>query len=426
MDNQVIILDLGGTHIQHVARKVREHKVYCRVMSGDSSVQEIRKAVDPWGGKIPGAIIIVTSSDPDVRQWAKPDSEVFKMGCPVLELSESQWDGARRETLGDFLFKAANLKPDWTPRRFTERTIASMKDRVGSHSVISGVSGGVDSTVATVLVHRAVGPNLHCILVDNGLLRKDEAKSVMTALSRLGIGINLVNAKDRFLDNLSGVRDPEEKRKIVGQEFIKVFEEEARKFGDAKFFVQGTIYPDVIESGSRFRPVIKSHHNVGGLPERMNLELLEPVKELFKDEVRAVGRELGISSDLLDRHPFPGPGLGVRVLGEITQDKLDILRKAQAILDEEISHAGLYGSMWQCFCVIPGVRSVGAKDGKRTYGHLIAIRAVESEDAMTARWARIPYDVLDRVSSRIVNEVHDVNRVVLDITSKPPSTIEWE
>ncbi|MGI6643246.1 MAG: glutamine-hydrolyzing GMP synthase [Bacillota bacterium] len=425
-DNQVVILDLGGAHIQHVARSVRQHKVYCRVMSGDAPVQEIRRAVDTHGQKNPGAIIILRTGSSNAPQGAAPDSEVFKMGCPVLEIPESEWDGSKSQMLGDFLFDVARLKPDWTPQTFTKQTVRDLRERVGGHSVISGVSGGVDSTVATVLVHRAVGPSLHCILVDNGLLRKNEANSVMTALSHLGIRVNLVNAEDRFLSRLKGVQDPEEKRKIIGQEFIKVFEEEARKFGDAKFFVQGTIYPDVIESGSKFRPVVKSHHNVGGLPERMNLDLLEPLKELFKDEVRAVGRELGISLELLERHPFPGPGLGVRVLGEVTRDKLDILREAQAILDEEIRAAGIYGTMWQCFCIIPGVRTVGVKDGKRTYGHLIAIRAVESEDAMTATWARIPYDVLGKVSARIVGEVPEVNRVVLDITSKPPSTIEWE
>jgi GMP synthase (glutamine-hydrolysing) len=271
-----------------------------------------------------------------------------------------------------------------------------------------------------------VGDRLHPILVDHGLMRQDEAPYVVSALARLGIKVKLINAEDRFLGRLAGVTDPEKKRKIIGEEFIKVFEEEAKKCGSAGWFVQGTIYPDVIESGSRLRAVIKSHHNVGGLPERMDLKLLEPIRELFKDEVRLVGKGLGLAPEFTGRHPFPGPGLAVRILGEVTREKCDVVRKAQAILDEEICRAGWYDKLWQCFCVLPDVRTVGVQGDARTYGHLIAIRAVRSEDAMTADWARLPYELLESVSARIVNEVHEVNRVALDITSKPPSTIEWE
>jgi len=331
-----------------------------------------------------------------------------------------------RELIANFLFKVAGLEPDWTMERFVERSVKEIRERVGDAHVVAGVSGGVDSTVCAVLVHKAIGDNLHPILVDHGLMRQDEAAYVVDALARLGVKVKLVNAQDRFLSRLEGVADPERKRKIIGEEFIRVFEEEAEKLGNVEYILQGTIYPDVIESGTRTRNVIKSHHNVGGLPERMNLKLLEPVRELFKDEVRLVGKELGLSDEFVGRHPFPGPGLAVRVLGEVTREKLDVVRKAQAILDEEIRRAGWYDRLWQCFCVLPNVRTVGVMGDRRTYGHVVAIRAVHSEDAMTADWARLPYDVLERVSTRIVNEVHDATRVVLDITSKPPSTIEWE
>lgn len=421
MKNQVIILDFGGQYTQLIARCVRDEKVYCQVLSGDATVSELKKTVDPVQGDIPAAIIF--SGGPDsvyAPDAVLPDKAIFELGVPILEAVHDE------DTIRNFLLEVARVKPDWTMSRFIDSSVAEVRAAVGDGKVISGVSGGVDSTVATALVHEAVGDNLHCVLVDHGLLRKDEAKHVVRSLATLGIKVSLVNAQERFLNALKGVTDPEKKRKIIGEEFIRVFEEEARKIGDVRYFVQGTIYPDVIESGSRLRAVIKSHHNVGGLPERMNLKLVEPIRELFKDEVRLVGREMGIPSELIDRHPFPGPGMAVRVLGEVTRDKLDIVREAQAILDEEIQAAGLYDKLWQVFCVLPGVRTVGVMGDKRTFGHLVAVRAVESEDAMTATWARLPYEVLERVSSRIVNEVQDVNRVALDITSKPPSTIEWE
>lgn len=518
MVNQVIILDFGAQYTQLIARRVREEKVYCQVLPGDSPCQDIRRAVDPQGLDTPGAIILSGGPDSVYLPGAVlPDPGIFEMGCPVLGICYGMQAMARilggrvvpgtkgggreygpaqflvhqpsgifhgmpevmdvwmshgdsvdqvppgftvlgsthktpvaamghfqrklygvqfhpevihtplgKDIIRNFLFAVAGLKPDWTMERFIERALDQIRKRVGNSHVIAGVSGGVDSTIAVVLVHRAVGDRLHPILVDHGLLRQGEAAEVVRALGSLGIGVRVVNAADRFLGRLRGVTDPEKKRKIIGEEFINVFEEEARKLGPVEYFVQGTIYPDVIESGSKLRATIKSHHNVGGLPERMNLKLIEPLRELFKDEVRMVGRELGLPEEFITRHPFPGPGLAVRVLGEVTPEKLEVVRKAQAVLEDEIRKAGWYDKLWQCFCVLPDVRTVGVMGDARTYGHLIAVRAVHSDDAMTADWARLPYDLLERISTRIVNEVPEVNRVVLDITSKPPATIEWE
>jgi len=331
-----------------------------------------------------------------------------------------------KEILRNFLFKVARLRPEWTMERFIETAVRDIRETVGNSSAIAGVSGGVDSTIAAVLVHKAIGERLHLILVDHGLLREGEVQSVVRALSTLGMKVKPIDAKGRFLTKLRGITDPEKKRKIIGEEFIRVFEEEATKSPEVEFFVQGTIYPDIIESGSRVRAVIKSHHNVGGLPQRMNLRLVEPLKGLFKDEVREVGRELGLPDEFIKRHPFPGPGLAVRVLGEVTEEKLAIVRKAQAILDREIKESGWYDKLWQSFCVLPDVRTVGVMGDSRTYGHLVAVRAVHSEDAMTAHWAKLPPELLERISTKIVNEIPEVNRVVYDITSKPPATIEWE
>jgi GMP synthase (glutamine-hydrolysing) len=329
-----------------------------------------------------------------------------------------------------FLFDVAGLKPTWTPGAFTEEAIAQVRARVGDgERAICGLSGGVDSSVAAVLCHRAIGDRLTCIFVDNGLLRTGEAEQVASTF-RESFHLNLVavDAKARFLSALKGVTDPEEKRKIIGRVFIEVFEDEAHKVGAARYLVQGTLYPDVIESVSFKGPsaVIKSHHNVGGLPERMKLELIEPLRELFKDEVRAAGEELGMPKDLLGRHPFPGPGLAVRCLGEVTEARLAVLRAADAIVIDEIKTHGLYDSIWQAFSVLLPVRSVGVMGDGRTYEEACAVRAVRSVDGMTADWAKIPYEVLGRISNRIINEVRGINRVVYDISSKPPATIEWE
>jgi GMP synthase (glutamine-hydrolysing) len=333
------------------------------------------------------------------------------------------------DMLGSFLFDVAGLKPDWTSRSFIEDTVNAVKERVGGGRALCALSGGVDSSVAALLVSKAIGEQLTCIFVDNGVLRKDEAAQVVQMVQHhLNVKLVHVDAVDRFLNALAGITDPETKRKTIGRLFIEIFEEEAKKLGKVDYLVQGTLYPDVIESVSFKGPsaVIKTHHNVGGLPERMNLSLIEPLRELFKDEVREVGEEMGMPRRLLWRQPFPGPGLAIRCLGEVTKEKLQILREADAVLQEEVRAAGLYETLWQSFCVILPVKTVGVMGDDRTYDYVVAVRAVSSRDAMTADWARLPYELLARVSSRIINEVHGVNRVVYDISSKPPATIEWE
>ncbi len=336
-----------------------------------------------------------------------------------------------RQILEAFLFDVARCQPSWTAASFIEESIANVREKVGATGrAVLGLSGGVDSSVAAILCQRALGDRLVCIFVDNGLLRTGESDTVERAFAgRFGLNFDRVDASELFLTALAGVTDPEQKRKIIGRVFIEVFEAEAKKVEDAKFLVQGTLYPDVIESVSpRGGPsvVIKSHHNVGGLPERMHLSLVEPLRELFKDEVRKAGAALGLPNELLWRHPFPGPGLAVRCLGEVTADRLRALRAADAIFDEEIRAAGCYDKVWQSFCVLLPVRSVGVMGDNRTYEEAVALRAVESTDGMTADWARLPYDLLAKASTRIINEVRGVNRVVYDISSKPPATIEWE
>ena len=317
----------------------------------------------------------------------------------------------------------------WSPASIVEEQIQRIRTQVGDGQVICGLSGGVDSSVAALLVHRAVGDQLTCVFVDHGLMRMDEGEQVIAAFrDTFRVPLVAVDAEDRFLRRLRGVSEPEAKRKAIGEEFIRVFEEEAAKLGDARFLVQGTLYSDVIESGGGTgTATIKSHHNVGGLPEDLQFDLVEPLRALFKDEVRAVGAELGLPDRMVWRQPFPGPGLAIRVVGgEATKERLDTLRHADSILQDEIRKAGLYRELWQSFCVLPDIRTVGVQGDERTYGYVVAIRAVTSDDAMTADWARLPYDLLERVASRMINEIREVNRVVLDITSKPPGTIEWE
>ena len=332
-----------------------------------------------------------------------------------------------RKMLSNFLFEICQVKGDWTMASFAKTKIEEIKALVGEGKVLCALSGGVDSSVAAVLVHKAIGKQLTCVFVDHGLLRKDEGDTVEQVFrEKFDMNLIRVNAKDRFMAKLAGVSDPERKRKIIGEEFIRLFEEESNKLGKVDYLVQGTIYPDVVESGTGTSATIKSHHNVGGLPEDMDLKLIEPLRELFKDEVRAVGEELGIPSELVWRQPFPGPGLAIRVLGEVTEEKLEITREADAIFREEIAKAGLERKIWQYFACLPNIRSVGVMGDGRTYNHAIALRAVTSSDGMTSDWAHIPFSVLDDISRRIVNEVPGVNRIVYDITSKPPATIEWE
>ena len=332
-----------------------------------------------------------------------------------------------QEILKAFLYEVCGCRPSWTMTSVIEASVESIRQQVGSERVICGLSGGVDSAVAAALVHKAIGSQLTCVFVDTGLLRAGEAEQVETTFTeQFNVDLVHVKAADRFLGALNDVIDPERKRKIIGETFIRVFEEAAADLGEARFLVQGTLYPDIIESGTKDAAKIKSHHNVGGLPDDMQFELVEPLRNLFKDEVRAVGEELGLPEEIVWRQPFPGPGLAVRIVGTVTAERVAILQAADAIVTEEIRRAGLYRELWQSFAVLPVVRTVGVMGDERTYAYPIVIRAVTSDDAMTADWARLPYEVLERLSSRIINEVPGVNRVAFDITSKPPGTIEWE
>ncbi|MFC1841368.1 glutamine-hydrolyzing GMP synthase [Thermodesulfobacteriota bacterium] len=372
-----------------------------------------------------GFNVIASSSSSPVAAMADPEKKIF--GVQFHPEVAHTPNGLK--ILNNFLFRICGCTPSWTMESFVKQTVGELQKKIGDERVVCALSGGVDSTVTAILLHRAIGDRLICIFVNNGLLRKNESQEVMELFTdRYNININLVDASDLFLEKLDKVIDPEKKRKIIGHEFISVFEEKSKEIGDIRYLAQGTLYPDVIESVSFKGPsaTIKSHHNVGGLPEKMNMELVEPLRELFKDEVREVGRELGLPKELVLRQPFPGPGLAVRILGEITKERLDILREADAVLIEEIREAGLYEKVWQSFAVLLPVKTVGVMGDERTYENVIAVRVVDSLDAMTADWTRVPYEILEKISNRIINSVRGVNRVVYDISSKPPSTIEWE
>lgn len=508
----IIVIDFGSQFNQLIARRVREHNVYCQVEPSDITVSKI-KALNPQG-------IILSGGPSSIYEIDSPsiDKSLFDLGVPILGICYgmhymvhslggkikkadkkeygfanlnvidpdplfndmgsdfqcwmSHGDSAMAlpknfvitastentpiaaianhdkkfyglqfhpevehsingsKMIGHFLFDVCQCGQSWTMKSFCDGAISQIKYSVGDKKVIMGLSGGVDSSVAATLIHKAIGKNLFCIFVDNGLLRKNEKEALeINLIKNLNLNIRFVDAKEKFLSGLKGVTDPEKKRKIIGSLFIEVFEAEAAKIEGAEFLGQGTLYPDIIESKSAFggpTSIIKSHHNVGGLPEKMKLKLIEPLQLLFKDEVRKLGKELGINDDLIWRQPFPGPGLAIRIMGEITAFRLEILREADAILLEEVRKAGLYRELWQSFAVLLPVKSVGVMGDKRTFANCIAIRAVTSNDAMTADWAKLPHDLLGKISNRIINEVENINRVVFDITSKPPGTIEWE
>ena len=373
-----------------------------------------------------GARVIAGSSSAPIAAFEEPERGLYG----VQFHPEVMHTPHGTDLLKNFLYNVAGAPPAWTPAAVIEEQVERIRVHVGRERVLCALSGGVDSAVAALLVHKAVGDQLTCVFVDHGLLRENEAEQVVETFGgQFHVPLVHVQAQDRFLSRLQGVDDPEEKRKIVGEEFIRVFEAEAGKLGDVRFLVQGTLYSDVIESGGGEDGIaakIKSHHNVGGLPADMRMRLVEPLRMLFKDEVRRVGAELGMPERMVWRQPFPGPGLAIRIIGEVTAERLEILRSADAILQEEIRRAGLYRELWQSFAVLPAIRSVGVQGDERTYAYPIVIRAVTSEDAMTADWARLPYDLLETISSRIINEIPGVNRVALDLSSKPPATIEWE
>ncbi len=372
-----------------------------------------------------GAVVTGTSQATPVAAFEDEERKLYgvQFHPEVVHTPHGQ------DLLKNFLYDIAGAPPAWTPAAVIEEQVERIRAQVGSNRVICGLSGGVDSAVAALLVYKAVGDQLTCVFVDHGFMRSNEAEQVAETFGgHFNVPLVHVRAEDRFLARLEGIAEPEEKRRRIGEEFIRVFEEEAGKLGDIRFLVQGTLYSDVIESGGTegVAAKIKSHHNVGGLPEDMQMELVEPLRLLFKDEVRRVGEELGMPERMVWRQPFPGPGLAIRIIGEVTRERLEILRGADAILQEEVRRAGLYRDLWQSFAVLPAIKSVGVQGDERTYAYPIVIRAVTSDDAMTADWARLPYDLLETISSRIINEIPGVNRVALDISSKPPATIEWE
>jgi len=507
----ILIVDFGSQYNQLIARRVREHQVYCQIEPPGISLAEIvalrpegiilsggpasiyergspkvdegifslgipilgicygfQFMVYALGGKVAAAAkreygfseLILTDGSPLFHGIKSPTPCWMSHGDSIVELPPgfvvtaatantpiaAAEDGERKlyglqfhpevvhtaqgkKMLKNFLFLVCHCKKTWTMKSFVKECTEEIRRTVGDKGVILGLSGGVDSSVAAVLIHRAVGEKLTCIFVDNGLLREGEARRIREVFARFSLSFHFVQARSLFLRRLKGVTDPEKKRKIIGRTFIEVFEREAEKIKGVEFLAQGTLYPDLIESRSAFggpSAVIKSHHNVGGLPKRMRLKLLEPLKHLFKDEVRLVGKELQLPEDIIYRQPFPGPGLAIRIIGEVTPRRLSILRKADAILQEEIKAAGLYKKLWQSFVVLLPIKSVGIMGDRRTYEHIAAIRAVTSYDAMTADWAHLPHELLGVISNRIINEVRGINRVVYDISSKPPSTIEWE
>ena len=416
--------EVGAVQIREYGRSDLRIKNHAGIFAGTPDEQ---KAWTSHGDAVLAAPegFDVTAETPSVPIIAFENPEAGRFGVQFHpEVRHTEYG---MEILKNFLYEACNCKPEWTPVNIITDAVEKIRTQVGDAKVICGLSGGVDSSTAAMIVHRAVGDNLTCVFVDHGLLRQNEAEQVVETFGENSdVPLIHVDAKERFLDKLGGVTDPEAKRKIIGEEFIRTFEREAGDIENAGFLVQGTLYSDVIESGTRSAAKIKSHHNVGGLPEVMDLDLVEPLRNLFKDEVRVVAEELGMPDRMVWRQPFPGPGLAIRVIGDVTAERLEILRKADFVLQDEIRNAGLYRDLWQSFAVLPAIHSVGVMGDARTYAYPVMIRAVTSDDAMTADWARLPHELLERISNRIINEVSGVNRVALDITSKPPGTIEWE
>ena len=419
-NNSILIIDGGGQYSQNLARYIRNLSVYSEIKNTKISLNAV-KEINPKG---------IVFSLKENSNLDKMINELTELSIPILKVyrDDIQEFSQNTDRLEDFLFNICGCPKNWTARNFAQEKIKEIREKVGDKKVLCALSGGVDSSVVASLISKAIEDQLICIFVDHGLMRKDEGDEVEEIFTNNFNSIFIrVHAQDRFLNRLKGISDPEEKRKIIGEEFIRVFEDEAKKIGKVNFLAQGTIYPDIIESGSEDGHLIKSHHNVGGLPDVVDFEeLIEPLKYLFKEEVRALGRELGLAEELVSRQPFPGPGLAIRVIGEVTKEKLEILRQADYIFREEIKNAGLDGKINQYFAVITDLKSVGVKNNKRSYDHTLALRAVETQDFMSARWSRIDYDILERASRRITDEVDGINRIVYDITSKPPATIEWE
>jgi len=410
MQETILVLDFGSPSVQLVPRRIRECGVYSRLVSRNISAEEIRS--EP-----PKGIIICGHS-------AGLDPEIFGLGIPTHEIDPTSFEMTQ---LQHFVNEVCGCSCTWTMQNYAAVAIERYRHEIGSDEVICGLSGGVDSSVVAAILSKAIGRQLKCILVDSGMMRKDEINNVASAFEgHFDLELQVVDAADGFLQRLAGVSEPQEKRRIIGHYFIDVFSEAAKQFTNVRHLAQGTIYPDVLESGTENSATIKLHHNVGGLPEKLGFSLVEPLRDLFKDEVRNLGVELGLPEDFVWRHPFPGPGLAVRCLGEVTREKLDRLRAADAIVTEEIRRAGLYRQVSQVFAVLLPVKSVGMTDGNRTYDDAVAIRCVATDDFMTADWVALPDQVLRTISSRIINEVQGINRVVYDISSKPPATIEWE